>query len=249
MAKRERTGVSAGISSRPHAKRAGYDSRKIAGVVLAGGQSSRMGAEKAFVILAGRPLIAHVLERFGPQVARAYLNAKEDADRFRAFGRPVVVDPPGRRGAGPLAGISAALRIASAQGFAWLASAPCDAPFLPLDLVARLSARIAEGAPAAVAVSSRGLEPMCALWPAGAVERVEAALAAGRASPRSVLTEMGAVPVLFEAEAGQDPFANLNSPADLAAAEAALAGAQERMAHAIKPPPGAAPARKPGDPH
>jgi molybdenum cofactor guanylyltransferase len=249
MAERERTRVSADISSPPDATRARLQTRKIAGVVLAGGQSTRMGAEKAFVILAGRPLIAHVLERFEPQVARVYLNAREDAGRFRALGCSIVVDAPGRRGTGPLAGISAALRTASAQGFAWLASAPCDAPLLPLDFVARLSGRIAEGAPAAIAATSRGLEPMFALWPTGAVERVEVALATGRASPRSVLAEMGAVAVLFEAEAGRDPFANLNAPADLAAAEAALAGAQERVTRATKPPPGIAPTRKSGDPH
>jgi molybdenum cofactor guanylyltransferase len=219
----------------------------IAGVILAGGQSSRMGADKAFVVLGGRPLIAHVLQRFEPQVARVYLSAREDGERFRIFGRPVVVDPPGHRGAGPLAGIAVALRTGGAEGFAWLASAPCDAPFLPLDLVARLSARVAEGAPAALAVSSLGLQPMFALWPVGAVERVEAALAVGRASPRSVLAEMGAAQELFAAEAGQDPFANLNGPADLAAAEAALAGVQEGRARAKKSPPGDAPARNSGD--
>jgi molybdopterin-guanine dinucleotide biosynthesis protein A len=246
MAKRERTGVPAGDSSPPQQKRAGHDKRDIAGAILAGGRSSRMGAEKAFVPLAGRPLIAHALERLGPQVACVYINAREDADRFRALGCPVVVDAPGWRGAGPLAGILAALRAAKAQGFAWLATAPCDAPFLPLDFVARLSARIGEGAPAAVAATSLGLEPMFALWPVGAVERVEAALAAGRASPRSVLAEIGAAETPF---AEEESFANLNAPADLAAAEAALARAQMRLRHAITPRPGAARARKLGDPH
>jgi molybdopterin-guanine dinucleotide biosynthesis protein A len=235
MAERERTGVPAANPTKD----------RIAGVILAGGQSSRMGADKAFVVLGGRPLIAHVLERLRPQVSQVYLSAREDADRFRALGLPIVPDASGRRGAGPFAGLSAALRIADAQGFDWLATAPCDAPFLPLDLVARLSARIAEGAPAAVAVSVRGLEPMFALWPTGALERVEAALAAGRASPRSVLAEIGAAETLFAGNAGDDPFANLNTPAELAAAEAALA--QTQNARAIKRPPGAAPARKSGD--
>jgi molybdopterin-guanine dinucleotide biosynthesis protein A len=194
--------------------------RDVAGVVLAGGQSSRMGAEKAFVSLCGRPLIAHVLERFRPQVAEVYLNAREGADRFRALGCAIVVDPPGRQGAGPLAGVCAALRTAAAHGFAWLATAPCDTPFLPMDVVAKLRAEIAAGAPAAVAVSSRGLEPMFALWPTDAVERVETALAAGRASPRSLFAEIGAAERRF---AGDESFANVNTPAELAAAEAALA--------------------------
>jgi len=67
------------------------------------------------------------------------------------LGCSIVVDAPEWRGAGPLAGILAALQAAKAQGLAWLATAPCDAPFLPLDFVARLKARIHEGAPAAVA--------------------------------------------------------------------------------------------------
>ena len=217
--------------------------RRIAGVILAGGQSSRMGADKAFVVLGGRPLIAHVLNRLRPQVDKVYVNAREDAEPVRRLGCPIILDAEGRRGAGPLAGLLAALRRARADGFSWLASAPCDAPFLPLDLVARLSKRVAEGAPAAVAGSSRGPEPMFALWPTAAVEQVEAALDAGRASPRSVLAAMGAAETRFE-DAAQDPFANLNSPADLAAAETALAAAQCR---AIKPPPGSARARKSGD--
>ena len=164
-----------------------------------------MGADKAFAILGGRPLIAHVLDRLRPQVDEVYVNAREDAERIRALGCPIVLDAEGRRGAGPLAGLSAALRTAGAEGFAWLATAPCDAPFLPLDLVARLSARIAEGAPAAVAVSPRGLEPMFALWPTGAAERVEAALDAGRASPRSVLAAIGAAETSLRG-GGPGPF-------------------------------------------
>jgi molybdopterin-guanine dinucleotide biosynthesis protein A len=202
-----------------------------------------MGVDKAFVMLGGRPLIAHVLERLRHQASIVYVNVREDAQRVRALGCHVVLDAEGRGGAGPLAGLSAALRAAGAEGFEWLATAPCDAPFLPRNLVARLWARIGEGAPAAVAVSSRGLEPMFALWPTGARERVEAALDAGRASPRSVLAAIRAAETPF-AEAGEDPFANINAPADLEAAEAALAAAPTR---AIKPPLRATRVRISGD--
>ncbi|MFZ2109719.1 MAG: NTP transferase domain-containing protein, partial [Roseiarcus sp.] len=98
---------------------------RIAGAVLAGGRSTRMGAIKAFALLAGRPLVAHVLDRLRPQAARVYLNARDDSDRWRAFGCPLVEDAPEWRGAGPLAGIAAALTRAAAEGFAWLATAPC----------------------------------------------------------------------------------------------------------------------------
>src|ERR1700685_3948968 len=104
---------------------------RIAGAVLAGGRSSRMGATKAFAPLAGRPLLAHVLDRLRPQAARVYLNARDDSDRWRAFGCPLVEDPPEWRGAGPLAGIAAALARAAAEGVAWLAGAPRRAPCPP----------------------------------------------------------------------------------------------------------------------
>ena len=193
----------------------------VAAVVLAGGLSSRMGAQKAFVPLAGRPLIAHVVERLGPQADRIYINAREEDARHGQWGARVVTDPPGRLGAGPLAGVAAALALARLEGFAWLVTAPCDAPFLPLDLVSRLMAPIEKGeARAAVAFSDFGLEPMFALWPTDAGEAVEAALNEGRASPREALRRLGAAQVVFAAEGGLDPFANLNTPAELAKAEA-----------------------------
>src|ERR1700722_7721025 len=163
---------------------------RVAGAVLAGGRSSRMGATKSFALLAGRPLLVHVLDRLRPQTARVYLNARDDLDRWRAFGAPLVEDAPQWRGAGPLAGIAAALARAAAEGFAWLATAPCAAPSLPLYLVAKLAAPIASGAPAPVAVGPGGLEPLFALWPVAAVGRIEAALA-GRAGPRWGLDEKG----------------------------------------------------------
>lgn len=210
---------------------AGAHVGEVAAVVLAGGLSTRMGAQKAFAPLAGRPLIAHVLERLRPQAASVFINVRDPEDRFVALGCALALDAPAWRGAGPLAGIASALSLARSRGFQWLATAPCDAPFLPSDLVARLMAPIAAGeAPAAVAESSLGLEPMFALWPTDCLARVEAALAAGRASPRSVLAAMGAARVRFETGDGPDPFANLNAPADLAAAEAALARANRARA-------------------
>src|SRR5271154_4682269 len=103
---------------------------RIAGVVLAGGGSSRMGATKAFALLAGRPLLVHVLDRLRPQTALVYLNARDDSDRWRAFGRPLVEDAPEWRGAGPLAGIAAALPRAAAEGFPPLANAAPHTPLL-----------------------------------------------------------------------------------------------------------------------
>ena len=195
----------------------------IAGVALAGGRSTRMGADKALLRLAGRPLIAHVVDRLRPQVAEVFVSANGDPARFRDLGCAVVADAPDGGASGPLAGIAAALGHARWRGFALLAVAPCDAPFFPRDLVARLAAAMIErGAPLAVAESARGLEPVFALWRADLEAAVAAALAAGEGSPRGLIERLGAAHVAFAPEAGVDAFANLNTPEDFAAAQARL---------------------------
>jgi molybdenum cofactor guanylyltransferase len=193
---------------------------RIAGAVLAGGSSSRMGAPKAFTLSAGRSLLAHVLDRLRPQTAHIFLNARE----ARTAGGRVWL--PARRGRAAMARrrspggrVAAILARAAGQGFAWVATTPCDGPFLPLDLVRRLAEPIVFGAPAAVAVGAGGLEPLFALWPVAAAARIEAALAEHRAGPSQVLQEMGAARVCFGSSAEADPFANLNTPEELAAAE------------------------------
>jgi len=192
-----------------------YHKRAVAAVVLAGGASSRMGRPKAYLPFLKVPLAARVIDRLRPQAAVVYFNARADDPEAAQVGAPLVPDGDRWRGAGPLAGVAAALARAHGEGFGALVTAPCDAPFLPLDLVARLAAA---GAPA-VAVSAHGLEPMFALWPVGALSAVEAALASGRASPRSVLQALLAAHVSF-ADSGRG-FANLNTREEFAAAEAA----------------------------
>jgi len=194
---------------------------KTAGVVLAGGRATRMGGDKALAPLAGRPLVVHVAGRFAPQVDALFLNANGDAARFASLGYAIVADTAPNAGGGPIAGVAAALRHAQTQGFAWLAAAPCDAPFLPLDLVARLAAAADEtGAPIAVAATAAGLEPMFALWSTALAPEVEAALAAGDGGPRRLMTRFGAAQARFDDAAA---FANLNTPEDFAAAAARLA--------------------------
>ena len=195
-------------------------SPNTAGVLLAGGQSTRMGVDKALAPLARRPLIAHAVARLAPQVDALFVNANGDSARFDGMGLAVVADAAEGPGAGPLAGIAAALNYARPLGAEWLATAPCDAPFLPLDLVARLAAAIGDsGAPLAVAANARGLEPMFALWSTALAREVEAALAAGEGGPRGLMARLGAAQAFF---ADADAFANLNTPEDFAAAEARL---------------------------
>jgi molybdopterin-guanine dinucleotide biosynthesis protein A len=179
-----------------------------------------MGRDKALAQLAGQPLVVHVAARFRPQVGSLFINANGDAARFAALGCEIVADAAANVGLGPLAGVAAALRHAQSRGAEWLATVPCDAPFLPLDLVARLAAAIGEsGAPLAVAANARGLEPMFAMWSTALAPEAEAALAAGEGGPRRLMARLGAAQALF---ADADAFANLNTPEDFAAAAARM---------------------------
>ncbi len=182
--------------------------RRIAAVVLAGGQSSRMGRPKALMPFLGAPLAARVLDRLRPQAGALYLNAEGEA--YLGFGAELAPDSPRWRGRGPLAGVAAALSLAARAGFSFVATAPCDAPFAPRDLVARLDV-----GGAAVAVSSRGPEPTFALWPVEALALVEAELGEGKGSPRAALERLGAAKIAFP----DDVFANLNTPAEFEAAQ------------------------------
>ena len=129
---------------------------KIAGIVLAGGQSRRMGGgDKCLRLLAGRPILAHIIERARPQVAALALSANGDPARFAEFDLPVVADSIADF-AGPLAGVLAGLDWAAANvpSATHVASFAGDAPFLPRDLVARLAAALAEGHDLAAAASA-----------------------------------------------------------------------------------------------
>src|SRR5437773_4160349 len=119
----------------------------IVGVILAGGRSTRMGGgDKPLVTIAGRPLLARVIDRLRPQVHALALNANGDPARFATFGLPVVPDPVGGF-AGPLAGILAGLVWArgeadSARG---VVTAAGDTPFFPPDLARRLTGAASDG--------------------------------------------------------------------------------------------------------
>ena len=199
------------------------DRPKIAGVVLAGGLSRRMGGgDKALRPLAGKPMLAHVLDRAAPQVGAMVLNANGDSSRFAAFGLPCVADSvPGF--AGPLAGILAGLDWAAAHApdAEFVASFPSDAPFLPRDMVRRLyDAR--DGAVIAIASSAGRTHPVCGLWRVALRDDLRRALIDANirkvetwiARHKSVAVDFAVDPI--------DPFFNANAPEDLARAEALL---------------------------
>ena len=194
---------------------------RVAGLVLAGGRSSRFGREKAAVEVAGRPMIAWVLDVLKPHCIDVAISAKPGTQAW-AFGEGatcrMLADDP-RDPQGPLAGLHAGLAWANTLGADLLASAPCDTPFLPHDMAPRLLEGWRPGDGARVAASPAGLEPLSALWPVPeALQVIAQTLGSGRHPPiRQVLDELRAVRVEFT-----DPraFANLNTPADYAAATA-----------------------------
>lgn len=108
----------------------------VSGVILAGGESRRMGGhDKGLLIYDGQPLIQHVIQRIAPQVNELLINANRHPAAYAAFGYPVVRDDSPDF-LGPLAGMLAGLKAAQHE---WVLTVPCDTPFLPADLVSRLS--------------------------------------------------------------------------------------------------------------
>lgn len=191
----------------------------ITGLVLAGGRARRMGGlAKGLLPLRGKALIAHALDRLAPQVTDVMISA--NSDEYDALGLLVVrdrvavnpaADPNDR--AGPLAGLHAGLLACATP---WLVTVPCDAPFLPLDLVARLHA--AESASHQrrlfVAESPRGLEPGFLLCHVSLADELGRWLDAGGRKAQAWLAENSAQAVEFPEI---HCFANINTPEDLAA--------------------------------
>lgn len=218
-------------------------SRHIAGVLLAGGLSRRMGGiEKSLCDLGGRPLIAHAAERLAPQVDTLVVNANGDPNRFASLGIPVVPDDTPDF-AGPLAGILATLRwLERARPHTTaLASVSADAPFIPPDLVRSLEAALSAQPAARVAVAqSRGRRHhVIALWSPAAAADIASALARGDRKVEAMVDRLGAVSVAFpDCDVGGeavDPFFNVNTPADLAFAQDLLSRAPSAPAAAQRP--------------
>ena len=195
-------------------------------LVLAGGRATRMGgADKALRMFGHSTLLDHVLARLAGQRAPIILlNANGDPGRLARFGLPVVPDTvPGYPG--PLAGVLAGMEwlLAHAPDTSDIVTVPTDSPFLPLDLVDRLlAARDASFADMACAASAGQVHPVAGLWPVRLAAQLREALVQERlyridrwtARFKLAQAEFGTSPV--------DPFLNVNTPDDLAAAEAYL---------------------------
>ena len=190
----------------------------VVGLVLAGGRSVRFGGEKAVALLEGRPLLMWAVERLRSVCGNVAINVRPGTEAetvTKNLGLLTLYDAAGDA-EGPLAGVKAGLIWAAGQGARTLAVSPCDAPLLPDDLYVRLLERAVVGA--AMAETSDGRQPLCALWPVTALPVVREALAGGAHPPTwQVLERLGARKVLFE---HPEAFANINTRDDLAAVAA-----------------------------
>jgi molybdopterin-guanine dinucleotide biosynthesis protein A len=200
----------------------------IAGVLLAGGQSRRMGGgDKCLLALGEKPILAHVIERARPQVWALVLNANGDAARFRDFGLSVVPDGvPGF--AGPLAGVLAGLDWAAGAvpGAKYLASFATDAPFFPRDLVPRLMAALGNDRFELAAAASTGrAHPVFGLWPLTIREALRRALVEEGVRKVDVFTARYKLATVDFPVGDIDPFFNTNQPDDLEAARLLVASA------------------------
>ena len=192
------------------------------GLLLAGGLARRMGGgDKPLRLIAGRSILAHVIERLGPQSDGLLVNANGDPGRFADYGLPVVADDVPDF-AGPLAGILAGLDWMAARRpeLEWLVSVAADTPFIPHDLVARLhAAREAQGQPLACAASGGWTHPVIGLWPVSLREDLRHALTVEDERKIDRWTARHGCASAEWPVAPVDPFFNANRPDDLAEAE------------------------------
>jgi molybdopterin-guanine dinucleotide biosynthesis protein A len=175
------------------------------------------GGDKCLLALAGRPMLAHAVDRLGPQVAVLAISANGDPARFDGFGLPVLPDVVPDF-AGPLAGIltgMAWLRQAAPHA-EWLVTCATDTPFFPNNLAARLlDQAMRENASVAFAASNGRAHPVFGLWRLSLEHELRTALMLeherkiDRFAGRYRVAE-----VTFEAPA-VDPFFNVNRPEDL----------------------------------
>jgi molybdopterin-guanine dinucleotide biosynthesis protein A len=194
--------------------------------VLAGGLARRMGGgDKARIKIGGASILQRVLACLRPQCSGIIINANGDPARFADTGLPVVADSV-LDFAGPLAGILAGLDWAaqSVPNIEWLASVPGDCPFLPKDLVARLhDGRAASNVPLACARSGEWRHPVVGLWPVKLREDLRHALVGEDLHKIELWTARHGVAIAEWAAVPFDPFFNVNTPKDVAQAEAIAA--------------------------
>jgi len=183
---------------------------KITGLILAGGLGRRMGGrDKGLQAFRGKPMVNWAIERLTPQVDFLLINANQNLEAYRAFGHPVIPDRIGGF-AGPLAGLHAGL---SACETPLIVTVPCDSPFLPADLVARLRAALeADGADLAVAKTGDQPHPVFSLVRREVLDGLAAFLEGGGRKVDAWYAALKVAEVHFPDERA---FANINTLQEL----------------------------------
>ena len=193
--------------------------QSITGLILAGGRSSRMGADggrprdKALMQFKGKRLVDHVFERIAPQVGGVMINANQNHDQYKSFGVRVVSDAIGDY-AGPLAGLHAGLFVSKRP---YLVTVPCDSPFFPQDLVERMfDALESTGTQIAVAITGDQPHPVFTLARRSVLEHLSEFLKGGGRKIDAWYATLSMVEVDFNDDA---LFGNINTPEELDAFE------------------------------
>ena len=183
----------------------------ITGIILAGGQGRRMGSvDKGLQALRGKPMVQWVLERYTPQVDEVLINANKNIEQYQTLGYTVVADDIGGY-AGPLAGLHRGLTAAK---HALVATVPCDSPFLPLDLIARLYAALDEQqAELAVARTGDQPHPVFCLTRKSVLPGLTAFLQGGGRKIDAWYAALKVADVRFDDEA--EAFSNINTVDEL----------------------------------
>ena len=186
----------------------------VTALILAGGASTRMGADKAFLAYEGTPLITRVHSVLAPLFAEVLIAAGTETPGRGPFPAHTLYDAA--PGLGPLAGLVAGLKAAKTP---WLFMVACDMPHLDPKVIARVVAERGPGIMAVVPESAGGLESCHALYAKTALPAIEAAMAEGERAPHRLFRRLDARIVPKAEIAGLDPtfrsLANLNTPDDL----------------------------------
>ena len=166
--------------------------------------------DKGLQLLRGKPMVQHVLERFAPQVDEVLINANQNIEQYQQLGHKVIPDDIGGF-AGPLAGLHRGLSAATHD---LVATVPCDSPFLPLDLIARLYAALdAQQAELAVARTGDQPHPVFCLTRQSVLPGLTTFLQSGGRKIDAWYSVLRVAEVLFDDEA--EGFSNINTPDEL----------------------------------
>lgn len=183
----------------------------ISGVVLAGGLARRMGGvDKGLIAFAGKPMVAHVLERLRPQVDEILINANREIEQYAAFAYPVIPDKI-EGFAGPLAGLH---RGMCAANHPFVMTVPCDSPFLPTDLAGRLLQALQQAdADLAVAKTGTQVHPVFCLCRTNLKNHLQDYLQSGGRKIDAWYGTLKVVEVAFDDQ--PHAFANINTLEEL----------------------------------